>query len=71
MTPSLGYQQSTTIRKSDLARLQLAEAISLFVVERFLPAITLAGAAEEIGGIAGADDTGVAGFGVEGVAGVG
>lgn len=48
MLPSLGYQESTTLRKSEVARLQLAEAISLFTAEKFLPAVTLAGAAEEI-----------------------
>lgn len=45
---SLGYQDDTTLTKSEVARLQLAEAISLFTEEKFLPAITLAGAAEEI-----------------------
>lgn len=48
MLPSLGYQEDTTFTKSEVAQLQLAEAISLFTEERFLPAITLAGAAEEI-----------------------
>ena len=46
--PSLGFQEETTLHKSEVARLQLIEAIALFVVEKFLPAITLAGAAEEI-----------------------
>lgn len=50
MLPTLGYQSDTTLTKSEVARLQLVEAISLFAAEKFLPAITLAGAAEEIFG---------------------
>ena len=48
MLPSLGYQPDTTLNKSEVAQLQLTEAILLFTTEKFLPAITLAGAAEEI-----------------------
>lgn len=47
-TPSIGYEDDTTLTKSEAATLQLDEAITLFVSGRFLPAITLAGAAEEI-----------------------
>jgi len=47
-SPSLGYEEDTTLSKSEVARIQLVEAIALFVAEKFLPAITLAGAAEEI-----------------------
>src|SRR5580765_7799473 len=48
--PSLGYEDDTRLTKSDVARIQLDEAIALFVEGRFLPALTLAGAAEEIFG---------------------
>lgn len=47
-TPSLGYQVNTQIGKLEIAQTQLKEAISLFLDEKFLCAITLAGAAEEI-----------------------
>ena len=47
-TPSLGYEDETSLPKSEVARVQLVEAIALFVSEKFLPAVTLAGAAEEI-----------------------
>ena len=50
MLPSLGYQADTTLQKSEVARIQLFEAISLFTEEKFIPSITLAGAAEEIFG---------------------
>lgn len=46
--PSLGYEDDTILSKSQAAQIQLPEAISLFLVCKFLPAITLAGAAEEI-----------------------
>ena len=49
--PSLGFEDDTHLSKSDVATIQLAEAIVLFVAERFLPALTLAGAAEEIFGL--------------------
>jgi hypothetical protein len=47
-TPTIGYEDDTTLPRSEVARLQLAEAITLFGAEKFLPALTLAGAAEEI-----------------------
>src|SRR5436309_1178779 len=46
--PSLGYEEDSTLHKSEVARLQLVEAIRLFVEDKFLAALTLAGAAEEI-----------------------
>lgn len=47
-TPTLGYEDDTQISKSDIGRTQLTEAIALFLGEKFLSAITLAGAAEEV-----------------------
>lgn len=47
-TPTLGYEDDTEISKSDLARVQLEEAIAMFVAETFLCALTLAGAAEVV-----------------------
>jgi len=47
-TPSLGYQDDTQIGKREIAQTQLKEAIALFLNEKFLCAITLAGAAEEV-----------------------
>lgn len=49
-TPTLGYEDDSTLPRSEVARLQLTEAIRLFVEEKFLAALTLAGAAEEIFG---------------------
>ncbi len=46
--PTLGFEDDTTLSKIEIARLQLIEAIALFVQTKFLPAVTLAGAAEEI-----------------------
>lgn len=46
--PTLGYEGVTTLPKTSVAQTQLIEAISLFVANKFLCAITLAGAAEEI-----------------------
>jgi len=48
MLPTLGYKEPETFRKSDVARMQLVEAICLFVREQFIPSLTLAGAAEEL-----------------------
>ncbi|MBL0011474.1 MAG: hypothetical protein IPP22_11775 [Nitrosomonas sp.] len=48
--PTLGYEGVTTLSKTLVAETQLIEAISLFVANKFLCAITLAGAAEEIVG---------------------
>lgn len=47
-TPSLGYQDDAKIGKREIAQTQLQEAIALFLDEKFLCAITLAGAAEEV-----------------------
>jgi hypothetical protein len=47
-TPSLGYEDDTQIGKREIAQTQLKEAIALFLDEKFLCAITLAGAAEEV-----------------------
>lgn len=46
--PSLGYEENTTLLRSEVAQVQLVSAIELFVEGRFLPALTLAGAAEEV-----------------------
>lgn len=47
-TPTLGYKDDTEISKVDIARVQLTEAITLFTEEKFLCALTLSSAAEEI-----------------------
>jgi len=47
-TPTLGYEDDTRIGKREIAQTQLKEAIALFLDEKFLCAITLAGAAEEV-----------------------
>lgn len=46
--PTLGFEDPTTLRKEEIALIQITEAISLFTAQRFLPSVTLAGAAEEI-----------------------
>ena len=46
--PSLGYSDDVRIEKCEIARLQLVEAISLFLRGNYVCALTLAGAAEEI-----------------------
>ena len=46
--PSLGYEDDTTLSSAVIAQTQLVEAIAQFVDTKFLCAITLAGAAEEI-----------------------
>lgn len=46
--PTLGYEEDIEISKSEIATIQLEEAILLFLDEKFLCALTLAGAAEEI-----------------------
>lgn len=48
MATTLGYVEDIQITKSEIAQVQLVQAIELFVSEKFLPSITLAGAAEEI-----------------------
>lgn len=47
-TPSLGYQEDTSMSMFEIARLQIEEAITLFINKKFLCALTLAGAGEEI-----------------------
>jgi hypothetical protein len=47
-TPTLGYEADTEISKIEMARIQLDESINLFLSGKFLCALTLAGAAEEI-----------------------
>ena len=48
MVPTLEYVNDVQITKSEIAQVQLVQAIELFLSEKFLPSITLAGAAEEI-----------------------
>lgn len=45
---SLGITEVETFRKDEIAKIQLAELIELFVAENFICAITLAGASEEL-----------------------
>jgi hypothetical protein len=49
-TPTLGYEADTQISKDEIGQVQLTEAIALFIEKKFLSALTLAGAAEEIFG---------------------
>lgn len=46
--PTLGFEEDTIISKSEIARVQLTEAISLFIQQKFLCSVTLAGAAEDV-----------------------
>lgn len=45
---TLGYEDDTTLPKREIARVQLVEAIALFLQGKFLCALTLAGAAESV-----------------------
>lgn len=47
-TPSLGYEDDTVISKVEIATTQLEEAIALFLDGKFLCALTLSGASEEV-----------------------
>ena len=47
-TVSLGYEDETRISKLEIARVQLCEAISLFLANKYVCSITLAGAAEAV-----------------------
>lgn len=47
-TPTLGYEDDALIPKSEIARIQLVESISLFLQGNHVCAITLAGAAEAV-----------------------
>lgn len=46
--PTLGYMPDTTITPTNIALMQLNDAIVMFTHQRFISALTLAGAAEEI-----------------------
>ena len=46
--PTLGYEDDQEITKSELGRVQLVEAINLFLEKKYICAITLAGASEAI-----------------------
>lgn len=46
--PTLGFEEDSTIPMHEIARLQLIEAINLFLQGKFLCALTLAGAAEGV-----------------------
>jgi len=43
-----GFEDDTQITKGEIAKIQLAEAINLLLAGKYLCAITLAGAAEEV-----------------------
>ena len=45
---SIGFEPDTSINKSEIARIQLVEAITHFLMGNYVCAITLAGAAEGI-----------------------
>jgi hypothetical protein len=45
---TLGFEDDTQITKGEIAKTQLVEAINLFLAGKYLCAITLAGAAEEV-----------------------
>ena len=45
---TLGFEEDTRISKQKIAEIQLVEAINLFLANKYLCAITLAGAAEEV-----------------------
>lgn len=45
---TLGFEEDTRISKQEIAETQLVEAINLFLASKYLCAITLAGAAEEV-----------------------
>lgn len=47
-TPTLGFDEDTNISKREIAVIQLNEAISLFLEQKFICAITLAGASEAV-----------------------
>ncbi len=46
--PTLGFESDSSLSKQEVALIQLNDAIALFTQRRFLAALTLAGAAEEI-----------------------
>lgn len=45
---SIGYKPEETFKKLEIAKIQLSEAINLFVQEKFICSLTLSSAAEEI-----------------------
>ena len=56
-TPTLGYEDDSTLTKREVARRQLVEAIALFLRGDFICALTLAGAAEGVlAGLLAAED---------------
>ena len=42
------FEQDLTLTKQDIARLQLEDAIDLFLARKWISAVTLAGAAAEV-----------------------
>lgn len=46
--PTLGFEDDTKIFKIDVAKVQLLQAIELFIANNFVCAITLAGASEAV-----------------------
>lgn len=46
--PTMGYEDGQEITKSELGCVQLVEAINLFLAKKYICAITLAGASEDI-----------------------
>lgn len=48
MNPTLGYVDNVDLSKDEIGRVQLVEAINLFLQENWICAITLAGAAEAV-----------------------
>ena len=47
-TPTLGFEDDSTLSKREIARVQLVEAIALLLEGKFLCSLTLAGAAEAV-----------------------
>ena len=55
--PTLGYEDDVEISKTEIARIQLVEAINLFIQGKNICAVTLAGAAEAMfAGFLGVND---------------
>lgn len=48
MNPTLGYEDDIELSKDEIARVQLVEAINQFLLENWICAITLGGAAEAV-----------------------
>ena len=45
---TLGYTKTRTLKKIEIANIQLSEAINLFLSEKFISSLTLASASEEL-----------------------